>query len=134
MQRKFKYVLIALVLVIILGAAFALAAANTIPASTAGSGTSTVSGYTVSNIAYDLDATDPSIVDAITFSISPDVGSDKALTVFVQTETIIGTWTACTLVDGTLPARNATCTFGALALSGVTQLNIVANGTTDPNP
>ena len=53
MQRKFKYVLIALVLVIILGAAFALAAANTIPASTAGSGTSTVSGYTVSNIAYD---------------------------------------------------------------------------------
>ncbi|MDK1080718.1 MAG: hypothetical protein QGD88_04495 [Anaerolineae bacterium] len=133
MQRNFKYLLIVLVLVVILGAAFALAAANTIPASTAGAGASAVGGYTVSNIAYDLDAVDPSIVDAITFSLSPDAGSDKALAVFLQT-VAAGSWTTCTLVDGVAPAVDATCTYGVLALSAVTELNIVANGTVDPNP
>ena len=135
MQRNFKYLLIVLVLVVILGAAFALAAANTIPASTAGSGTSAVTGYTIVNIAYDLNAGDPSVVEAITFSLSPDSGnvSDKALAVFLFTGTPPGTWTTCTLADAILPEVDATCTYGgSLDLLDVTELTIVANGTLDP--
>ncbi len=133
MLRNSKVLLIALVIFMVAGSAYAFAAANTVPASTAGSGTSSVSGYTVSGLVYDLDATDPTIVDAITFSISPDTGSDKALAVFIQTEAA-GTWTSCTLADGTLPAVDVTCTFGALALADVDAVNVVANGTVDPNP
>ncbi len=133
MFRNLKVLLIAVIVIAIGGSAYAFAAANTVPDTTAGSGASTVSGYTVSNVVYDLDATDPTIVDAITFSISPDAGSEKAVAVFVQTDPA-GSWTSCTLVDGTLPAVDVTCTFGALALQDVTDLNVVANSTVDPNP
>jgi hypothetical protein len=91
-----------------------------------------VGGYTVSDIVYDLDETNPDTVDAITFSIAPATGSQKAVAVFVQTADG-GSWTSCTLADGTLPAVNVTCTFGALDLELVTALNVVANSTTDPN-
>ncbi len=133
MFRNLKVLLIALFVIALAGSAYGFAAANTVPDSAAGSGASTVSGYTVSNIAYDLDFADPTTVDAITFSLSPDSGSEKAASVLVQTDPA-GTWTTCTLADGTLPAVDATCTFGALALEDVTVLNIVASSTTDPNP
>lgn len=134
MLRNAKVLVIALAIFVIAGSAYAFAAANTVPASTAGSGTSAVSGYTVSGILYDLDATDPTIVDAITFSISPDTGSDKAVAVFIQADSTDPAWTSCTLADGTLPAVDVTCTFGTLALADVDVVNIVANGTVDPNP
>ena len=133
MFRNLKVLLIAVFVLALAGSAYAFAAANTVPDSTAGSGASTVGGYTVSNIVYDLDSADPTVVDAITFSISPDSGSEKAVAVFVQTQAA-GSWTSCTLADGTLPAVDVTCTFGALALEDVTALNVVANSTTDPNP
>jgi hypothetical protein len=133
MFRNLKVLLIAVFVLAIAGSAYAFAAANTVPDTTAGSGASAVSGYTVSDIVYDLDSADPTTVDAITFSITPDTGSQKAVAVFVQTAAG-GSWTSCTLVDGTLPAVNVTCTFGALALEDVTELNVVANSTTDPSP
>ena len=133
MFRNLKVLLIAVLVIALAGSAYAFAAANTVPDSTAGSGASVVGGYTVSNIVYDLDATDPTIVDAITFSISPDSGSQKAVAVFVQTDPA-GSWTSCSLVDGTLPAVDVTCTYGALLVEDVTVLNVVANSTVDPNP
>jgi len=133
MFRNLKVLLIAVFVIVIAGSAYAFAAANTVPDTTAGSGASVVGGYTVSNVVYDLDSADPTVVDAITFSISPDSGTEKAVAVFVQTDPA-GSWTSCTLVDGTLPAVDVTCTFGALALEDVTVLNVVANSTVDPNP
>lgn len=133
MFQNLKVLLIAVFIIVLAGGAYAFAAANTVPDSTAGSGASVVGGYTVSNIAYDLNATDPTIVDEITFTITPDSGSDKAVSVFVQAESG-GSWTTCSVADGVLPAVDVTCTYGALALEDVTVLNVVANGTTDPNP
>jgi hypothetical protein len=51
----------------------------------------------------------------------------------VQTATA-GAWTDCTLVAGTAPSMNVTCTYGALALADVTALNIVASSSADPAP
>lgn len=132
MFRNFKVLLIAVFVLAIAGSAYAFAAANTVPDSAAGSGATVVSGYTVSNIVYDLDSADPTTVDAITFSITPATGSQKAVAVLVQTADG-GSWTSCTLIDGTLPAVNVTCTYGALDLELVTALNVVANSTIDPN-
>jgi len=79
MFRNFKIFLIALLVLIAIGAAFAFAASNTVPDSAAGYKANVVPGYTVTNLVYDLDATDPTIVDAITFDITPSSGSAAAV-------------------------------------------------------
>lgn len=51
------------------GAAFT--AANTVPATVAGSGSAGVSGYTVSGVVYNLNASNPQNIDSVTFAYSP---------------------------------------------------------------
>lgn len=131
MLRNFKVLLLTLIVVVVAGSAYAFAAQNTIEDSAAGYKASVVPGYTVTGIVYDLDSVDPTIVDAITFAIAPTSGSVVASIVKVQTADG-GTWTDCSLVAGTAPSMNVTCTFGALALDQVTALNIVASSTVDP--
>ena len=133
MFRSMKVVLFALIVIGLAGGAYAFAATNTVEDSAAGYKASVVPGYTVTNIVYDLDDTDPTLVDAITFSISPSSGSAAAVLVKIQTADA-GTWTECSLAAGTPPAMNATCTFGSLQVEAVTALNIVASSTTDPAP
>jgi hypothetical protein len=81
-------------------------------------------GYDVTGIIFDLDDTDPNVVDAITFHIAPSHGSTQANQVEIQTEAD-GTWTECSLADAVLPARLATCSFESLAADDVTALDIV---------
>jgi len=131
MARNLKFLLILLVIILIGGAVYAFAAQNTVPDSAAGYRANVVPGYTVTNIIYDLDATDPTIVDAITFDISPTSGTAAAVTVMIQTANA-GSWTTCTLVAGTPPAMAATCTYGALLVEDITALNIVATSSTNP--
>ena len=132
MFRNFKVVLFMLAILVIGGSAFAFAAQNTIADSAGGYKASVVPGYAVTNIVYDLDATDPTTVDAITFDIAPTSGSAAAALVKVQTADG-GSWTDCTL-SGAGPSKAATCTYGSLALEDVTALNVVASSTTDPAP
>jgi hypothetical protein len=59
----------------IAGGAYAFTASNTVPVSTAGAGSGTVSGYTVTNLHYALNATTPLNIDSLTFTVSPVVPS-----------------------------------------------------------
>ena len=131
MLRNFKVLFFTLVIVVIAGSAFAFAASNTVPDSAAGYKANVVPGYTVSNIVYDLNTADPTVVDAITFDIAPSSGTVVAAIVKLQTDSA-GAWTDCTLVAGTAPSMAVTCTYGSLNLVDVTALNIVANSTVDP--
>jgi hypothetical protein len=133
MFRNFKVLFGLLAALVIAGGAYAFAAANTVPDSAAGYKANVVPAYTVSGIVYDLDATDPTLVDAITFSISPSSGTVVAAIVKAQTETG-GSWTDCDLVAGEAPAKTVTCTYGSLELADVTALNIVASSSLDPAP
>lgn len=133
MLRNFKVLLLALVVIAVAGSAYAFAASNTVADSAAGYKANTVPGYAVTNIVYDLDVTDPTLVDEITFAISPSTGSSVAALVKIQTEDA-GTWTDCTLAAGVAPSMDVTCTFGALTLEEVTALNIVASSSADPAP
>ena len=132
MFRNFKVVLFVLAALVIAGSAYAFAAQNTVEDSAGGYKASTVPGYSVTNIVYDLDETDPTVVDAITFDIAPSSGSAAAALVKIQTADA-GSWTDCGL-SGTGSSRAVTCTFGSLQLEAVTALNIVASSTTDPAP
>lgn len=66
------------------GGAYAFTAANTVPSSNAGAGSGTVSGYTVTNLHYSLNATTPANIDSLTFNVSPVVPSTSSGKVIVQ--------------------------------------------------
>ena len=130
MFRNFKFLLIVMVVVIVSASAYAFAAQNTVADSAAGYKATVIPGYTVTNIAYDLNATDPTLVDKISFLISPSSGTVVAAVVKIQTATG-GAWTGCVLVAGTAPSMTVTCTPVGLALIDVTALNIVASSSAD---
>lgn len=54
---------------------YAFTASNTVPATSAGLGAGAISGYTVSGVAYSLNASTPSNIDAVTFTLSPTAAS-----------------------------------------------------------
>ena len=69
---------------VIAGGAYAFTAANTVPSSSVGAGSGTVSGYTVSNVHYALDSTTPTNIDTLTFNVSPVIPSTGSGKVVVQ--------------------------------------------------
>ena len=131
MFRNFKVLLIALLAIVVAGGVYGFAAANTVPDTAAGYKASTVSGYTITSIVYDLNATDPTLVDEITFLASPTSGTLVAVLAKIQTATG-GAWTDCVLVAGTAPSMTVTCTITGRPLVDITALNIVVSSSVDP--
>jgi hypothetical protein len=87
MVRKVPYMraLVGLVAAgVIAGGAYAFTAANTVPSSTAGAGSGSVSGFTVTNIHFGLNATTPMNIDTLTFNVSPVVPNTGTGKVIVQ--------------------------------------------------
>jgi hypothetical protein len=130
MFRNFKVLLAVLAVLVIAGGAYAFAAANTIPVTAGGYEASVVGGYVVTDVVYDLDATDPTLVDEITFTVT---GAADAAIVKLQTVTA-GTWKDCTLGAAVAHATPITCTYGTLEFADVTAFNVVASSSLDPAP
>jgi hypothetical protein len=97
--------------------AYAYTASNDVPATQAGAGSSAVSGYTASSISYSLDATTPTDIDAVTFSISPTDGTVKVRL------SPTGSWYACTNTGG---AVSCDTTSPQATVDGTTELSVVA--------
>ena len=77
-----RFVVALVAVAAIAGGAYAFTAANTVPNSNAGAGSGSVSGYTVTNLHYSLNATTPANIDSLTFNVSPvipNTGSGKAI-------------------------------------------------------
>jgi hypothetical protein len=120
-SRFYARYLPALMLILILVAsAFAFAAANVVPESGAGDGSGTISGYTVSNIDYTLNA-DPTLVDTVEFDIAPTAGANTPRVVTIQLNG--GSWYSCTVAAG-----HATCdvSAGSVTVLSATNLRVVA--------
>jgi hypothetical protein len=98
--------------------AYAFTATNTVPASSAGAGDGAISGYTVSAIAYQLNATTPTDVDSVTFTLNANATTAKAKIVSGSS-----TYTACTIAGGV----NVTCNFSPdIAITTADQLSVIA--------
>ena len=74
---RFSKFLIVLLALVFATAAFAFAASNTVPSTYAGEGASVTSGYTVSNVVYNLNATTPSNIDSVTFTLNAAASNVK---------------------------------------------------------
>ena len=111
--------LVALALAVALGTAtYAFTATNTVPNSSAGAGNGTISGYTVSAVAYQLNATTPTDIDKVTFTLSSAATVAKAKLVAAGT-----TYTSCTIAGGV----NVTCDFSPdVAVTTADQLSVIA--------
>ncbi len=97
----------------------ALTAANTVPGSKAGDGTGAVTGYVLSSIHYNLNATNPANVDSLTFTLdsAPVAGST------IKTQLApAGSWYTCT---NTGTAVTCTTTSPQATVLATTALRVV---------
>ena len=98
---KVRYLAGLLLVLVLAGSAYAFAAANTVPESGAGDGNNAISGYSVTNVTYVLNSTNPANIDSVKFNVAPAVtGVAAPATVSAQLVTG-GTWFTCALVSGT---------------------------------
>jgi hypothetical protein len=106
------------------GGVYAFTASNTVPSTTAGAGSGAVSGYTVTNLHYALNATTPGNVDSLTFTISPTVPSTSSGKVVIQTALTAGgpaNYTCTTDTTGaTVTCATTSPQLTAATLTGVT--------------
>lgn len=119
MLRNFKVLFVVLAAIVVAAAAYAFAAANTVPNTKAGAGSGTISGYTVSAVVYNLNASDPTLLDSVQFTLS-----DAATQVKIKLVSSGSTWYNCTNTAG----NDWTCatTSPAQSVSTMDELNVVA--------
>jgi hypothetical protein len=118
-NKRRRSVLAALLVAGVLGsAAYAFTASNTVPATTAGSGSGAISGYTVSSVAYNLNATTPTNLDSVAFTIAPTTASVVKIQLAAA-----GTWYSCTNTSGSVSCNT---TSPQATVAGATNLTVVA--------
>jgi len=100
-------------------AVYGFAASNTVPATGAGDGSGAISGYTISNIAYTLNSSDPSLIDMVSFDITGTPGTVK-----VKLESAGSDWYDC-LVGASLD-WDCDTTSPAADVLGADQLRVIA--------
>lgn len=98
--------------------AYAFTASNTVPTSNAGEGNGTVSGYTISNIDYSLNGTNPSNIDQVEFDLSPAPPASGEVVIKLNTQKY-----TCSVAGST-----ATCatTSPQATVSPTTSLTVIA--------
>jgi hypothetical protein len=113
-----RWILVLAVVAALGTAAYVFTATNTVPDTSAGSGSGTISGYTITNVQYSLNATNPQNLDAVTFTISPTAAS----VVKIQLASG-GSWYSCTNTSGSV---SCTTTSPQATVAAATQLTVVA--------
>ena len=116
--RSSKMFVVVLMVLVFATAAFAFAASNTVPGTYAGEGSSVTSGYTVSNVNYNLNATTPSNIDSVSFDLNAAAGS---VTVRLVTT---GSYYSCTITAGF--TWSCATTAPQVTVSAADELRVVA--------
>jgi hypothetical protein len=117
MKNAIKVLIIGLMVFALATVAYAYAAANTVPASSAGDGSGVISGYTISSIVYQLDAANPANIHIITFTLSAAAGTVQV------SVTGAAPYQSCAIAGGT----NVTCTFAVEpTVLSATSLRVIA--------
>ena len=93
---------VAIVGVVMAGVVMASTASNTVPDSKAGEGQGTITGYDISTVHYELNKTDPSKIDAVTFNL--DSAPTEGSTISVKIGSASTSWYSCTTAG-----TSATC-------------------------
>jgi hypothetical protein len=116
-NRSSRLLVVIAVVLILATAVYAFAASNTVPTTLAGEGAATISGYTVTNVAYNLNSTTPRNIDSVTFTLS-------AAATTVNMGLVSGTFYTC----GVVTDNDWTCstTSPQATVSAANNLDIIA--------
>jgi hypothetical protein len=120
MLRNFKVLSVVMVAILLAVSAYAFAAANTVPTTKAGTGAGAISGYAVSNVVYNLNASDPTLLDSV------DLSLDAAATnVQIKLVAAGSTWYTCT--NGSGNDWSCGTTTPAQTVASMDELEVVAS-------
>ena len=120
MPKKASLIVVIVLALILSVTTYAFAAANTVPATNAGDGSATISGYTITGVTYTV--TNDTIT-AMSFTVTPDVtATNYAQSVSVRL-TATGTWYPCTMGADHL---TATCSSMNVTAASASLLQVVA--------
>jgi len=98
---------------------YAFTASNTVPGSTAGDGSSAISGYAATNVQYTINATNPQNLDSLQFTINPTTTSTVKIRLAGG-----GVWYACTNTAGAVACNTTSGTQATVAAAA--DLTVVA--------
>jgi hypothetical protein len=98
---------------------YAYAASNTVPANKAGDGAGAITGYTVTNLQYVLDGTNPQLIATVNFNLSADATTVKIRLVNTGT-----TWYNCTVTHSS--PWPVTCSTSGATVLAADELRVVA--------
>jgi hypothetical protein len=119
MSKSIKFIVVWCFIAALTGTTYAFASSNTQSSSQAGDGLAAISGWTVSDIAYQL-ASDPSKIEAVSFSLDRPAG-----TVLVRLGTADSQYHACVDVG----SNRWQCDIApGLDVSSADQLRVIATG------
>ena len=117
--RSGRRLAVVAIFAIVAVSAFGFAAQNTVDSSRAGDGSGDIEGFSVSEIHYELNATDASLIDGVEFTLSPAAGANATVKVqFNET----GSWYDCT---GT-SSVSCDVSSGSVTVLAATKLRVVA--------
>lgn len=77
-------------------------ASSTVPAGRAGDGSGAITGYTVSNLLYNLDATSPQHIDSVTATLSAAPAAGSTIKLGLAGSTGATTWYTCSASGSSL--------------------------------
>ena len=119
MKTKTRFLYPLLFALILSALTFAYAAANTVPTSSAGDGENTISGYTVGNVTYVLNSSNPSVIDGVQFTLT---GAATPTTVRIKLVSTSTSWYNCSLSGSTWSCAVS----GAVSVLNADRLQVVA--------
>lgn len=119
-----RAIALGVVALVFASATYGYAAANTVPTGNAGDGQNNISGYTVSNVKYTLNASDPGNIDAAAFDLA---GAAKPETVKAKLVGGVGSYYNCTTTSTASPYRYTCPTTSPQATTaGANELRVIA--------
>lgn len=104
---------------VLASAAYAFTASNTVPSTSAGNGSQAISGYSATSVVYNLNATTPSNIDSVSFTLTPAAAS----TVKIQLVGA-GSWYSCTNVAGSVSCNTTSPQATVSAANSLTLLAV----------
>jgi hypothetical protein len=107
-SRTFRSIVILIVALVFASTAYALAGSNTLPDGNAGDGSNTISGYVVSSVSYNLQASDPGYIKSVdlVFTVAPGTVEASIDGTFGTCSGPGTTWN-CTFADSTVDVLSA---------------------------
>jgi archaellin len=117
-NKKLLGSLVAAIAACVAVAGYAFTASNTVPNASLGQGANVISGYAISGISYNQNASSPGNIDSVAFTIAPAAAGSVSIQLVSG-----GSWYSCTNSSGSVSC--ATTSPQATA-SAANSLNVVA--------